>query len=193
MRRYAEVACRISTPQDPAEMLERLRIRGKFPVKQMTVVLLLIALGLTGVVAAMPPAPSHCGPEEQVIFSCGTNNGRTVSLCASSTLTPSQGYLQYRIGPANNLELVYSVSKEHPKAHFLSGSQMYSGRGSAYLKFRNGDYTYVVFTGIGKGWEKERVVVERSGKRVGDFVAGRRVAMRRRCSSSPTHWRSTIN
>ena len=43
---------------------------------------------------------------------------------------------------------------------------MYSGGGSAFLKFKNGDFTYTVFTGIGRGWEKEGVVIEKSGKQI---------------------------
>lgn len=43
---------------------------------------------------------------------------------------------------------------------------MYSGGGSAFLKFKNGDHTYVVFTGIGKGWEKEGVLIRTSGKQI---------------------------
>lgn len=43
---------------------------------------------------------------------------------------------------------------------------MYSGGGGAYLKFSNGDYTYAVFTGIGKGWEKEGVIVNKSRKQI---------------------------
>ena len=42
----------------------------------------------------------------------------------------------------------------------------YSGGGGAFLKFNNADYTYAVFTGIGKGWEKEGVLVQKAGKQV---------------------------
>ncbi len=43
---------------------------------------------------------------------------------------------------------------------------MYSGGGGAYLKFTNDQYTYAVFTGIGKGWQKEGVVVKKAGKKI---------------------------
>jgi hypothetical protein len=72
--------------------------------------------------------------------------------------------LQYRFGPIGKPELVYPETKGHPNKYFQSGTQMYSGGGSAFLKFRTGDYTYIVFTGIGKGWEKEGIVISKSGK-----------------------------
>lgn len=46
----------------------------------------------------------------------------------------------------------------------MSGTVPYSGGGASYLKFDRGNYTYTVFTGIGKGWEKEGVVVKKEGK-----------------------------
>src|SRR6185437_15038760 len=90
----------------------------------------------------------------------------------SSALTSSDGYLQYRFGPANRQELVYPATKEHPNKHFQFGTQMYSGGGSAFLKFMNGEYTYTVFDAIGKGerlgevWRKAGVVVSKAGKRI---------------------------
>lgn len=112
------------------------------------------------------PVVSHCTAKEKVIFSCVTKRSKVISLCSSSILTSEDGYLQYRFGPSNKPELVYPATYEHPKKLFQSGTQMYSGGGSAFLKFRNSDHIYVVFTGIGKGWKKEGVVIQKSGRRI---------------------------
>jgi hypothetical protein len=116
-----------------------------------------------------PPrkVPSHCSAQEKVIFSCSMAKGKVVSLCSSPGLNASSGYLQYRFGAIGSQpELVYPETQEHPKDHFKSGTLMYSGGGGAYLEFNHGEYKYVVFTGIGKGWEREGVVVSKSGKQV---------------------------
>ncbi len=135
-------------------------------VKQFLALALCVALPAL-VSAAKPEVESHCASEEKVIFSCSLSDTKIVSLCASPSLTPTDGYLQYRFGPVNKPELVYPTRKEHPKKYFQSGTQSYSGGGSAFLKFKKGDYTYIVLTGIGRGWgEKEGVVVEKSGKRI---------------------------
>jgi hypothetical protein len=118
------------------------------------------------VMASMLKVTSHCMPEEKVIFSCDTANAKVISLCSSSTLTSSDGYLQYRFGPAGKPEFVYPATREHPGKYFQLGTLMYSGGGGEFLKFRNGEYTYIVFDGIGKGWEKAGVVVSKSEKRI---------------------------
>lgn len=116
---------------------------------------------------AAPSVPSHCSGQEKVIFSCKTSKTKTVSLCASPVLNATSGYLQYRFGVVGSKpEFVYPETQEHPKDHFQSGTLMYSGGGGAYLEFNNGEYNYVVFTGIGKGWEKEGVEVSKAGKQI---------------------------
>ncbi|MFO1350086.1 MAG: hypothetical protein U1F68_05155 [Gammaproteobacteria bacterium] len=129
-------------------------------------VLLLTLLAGTQTPSTAGPLPSHCD-DEQVIFTCMTSKTKAVSLCASNSLTATDGYLQYRFGVlGEDPELVYPAKPEHPASHFRSGTLAFSGGGGAYLRFDNGAYTYTVFTGIGKGWEKQGVVVEKGSKRV---------------------------
>ena len=118
-------------------------------------------------VAATPAGATLCSPAEQVLFSCETPQQRVVSLCSSSLLTSTAGYLQYRFGKiGRDPELVYPTMREHPKKYFQSGTLTYACGGGAYVKFHSGEYTYVVFTGIGKGWKKEGVVVQKAGKQI---------------------------
>lgn len=74
--------------------------------------------------------------------------------------------MQYRFGSPAGPELVFPTSREHPKQHFESGNLTFAGGGGAFLKFKNGAYTYTVFSGIGRGWEKDGVVVHRAGKQI---------------------------
>lgn len=130
---------------------------------------LIVALLLTqgAPAGAAPAVATHCVPAEQVIFSCETRQRKVISLCASATLTATFGYMQYRFGQRRRApELVYPAGREHPRHHFQAGTLTYSGGGGAYIQGSNNAYTYVVFTGIGKGWAKEGVVVKKAGKQI---------------------------
>jgi len=121
----------------------------------------------SGVIAQALKVASHCAPGEKVVFSCATTNAKLISLCSSSTLTPSDGYLQYRFGPGNKPELVYPATRGHPSKHFQFGSLFYSGGGGEFLKFSNGEYTYILFSALIKGeGDKAGVVVSKAGKRI---------------------------
>lgn len=135
-----------------------------------------VALGLAALLAGAAPAvgagASLCTAGETVVFSCGAGKTKTVSVCASPDLTRTEGYMQYRFGmPGKTPGLVYPATKAHPGSYFLSRTVAYAGGGAAYLKFTNGEYTYVVFTGIGRGWEKEGVAVENAGTDGAEKVA----------------------
>ena len=114
--------------------------------------------------------PTHCRDEETLVFSCGTTEQRVLSICASATLTVETGTLQYRFGKYGEApSLIFPDSPEHPKKHFRSGTLAFSGSGGAYLKFFRNGSAWVVFTGIGKGWRKEGLVVREAGKETVEF------------------------
>lgn len=46
---------------------------------------------------------------------------------------------------------------------------MYAGGGGAYLRLLNGGYSYVLYTGIGRGWEKEGLALEKNGHLIKNF------------------------
>jgi hypothetical protein len=113
---------------------------------------------------------SHCNEQEQIIFSCSLGKN-IVSVCGSKNISQNSGYLQYRFGQKNAPELIFPASTE-PSHHvdIQARTLMFSGGGGAYLRFINGQYHYVIYTAIGKGWgTKDGVSVEKDGKRIADL------------------------
>jgi hypothetical protein len=112
--------------------------------------------------------PTLCLSDEQAIFSCHTATKKIISVCASKELAPDHGYLQYRFGTPDKIEVSVPADRSiSPANSALSGTLVFSGGGGDYLRFKAGDYDYVVYTAIGKGWgEKDGVAIEKNGKRL---------------------------
>jgi hypothetical protein len=118
-------------------------------------------------------AGAACGPGEHTVFSCPIGK-KWVSVCASKDLSPTAGYLQYRFGPEASPEISFPPETERPHPYVQAKTLMFSGGGGAYLRFVNGQYGYVVYTAIGKGWgTKDGVVVEKDGKQVASLKCGK--------------------
>jgi hypothetical protein len=104
---------------------------------------------------------TFCSANETVVFSCPTGS-KLVSVCA-----PKRGAAQYRFGkPDAAIELTIDGKSA------AGDTLMFSGGGGAWLRFHNGDHSYVVYSAIGK-WgprgeprDKSGVAVERNGKLV---------------------------
>jgi hypothetical protein len=128
--------------------------------------------------AEMPAASavqSFCTTEESIVFTCQSGT-KQVSVCASRTVSPTAGYVQYRfgsIGAAGKagapLEIAHPAGQVHPLKAAYGTGVMFSGGGGAWLRFRNPPYAYVVYSGIGR-WgpngeptAKEGLVVEKDG------------------------------
>lgn len=85
-----------------------------------------------------------CKADEQVVFGCHSK-GKMISLCASSDVSASKGYLQYRFGKPGNIELAYPAQQEPPKGNFWHSFEPYSGGYSERVRFENSKVQYVVF------------------------------------------------
>ncbi len=112
--------------------------------------------------------PTLCFNDEQDIFTCHTATKKIISVCASKDLAPARGYLQYRFGLPDKVEVAVPAQRSvSPANSALSGTLVFSGGGGDYLRFKAGGYDYVVYTAIGKGWgEKDGVAIEKNGKRL---------------------------
>lgn len=80
---------------------------------------------------------THCAAGETDVFSCKLKKGKIVSLCASADLGKQAGYLQYRFGPASNVEVAI------PRARSGAPPQMRLTR-SADKAATYDDLTFVV-------------------------------------------------
>lgn len=63
----------------------------------------------------------------------------------------------YTYGQAGKPEISLSVDVGHTPV--FKGEDMFMGGGASYLRFTNGDYSYVAYSGIGKGWGYEGLLV----------------------------------
>lgn len=109
---------------------------------------------------------SLCNAQEQVIFSCSLGK-KTVSVCASNDFSANSGYLQYRFGKKDALELAFPDLAESALAaqSVQARTLMFSGGGGGYLRFIKGQHHYIVYTAIGKGWgAKDGVAVEKNNQ-----------------------------
>lgn len=127
---------------------------------------LILAAQASGVCAA---ADSLCLTGEQAVFSCPVGR-KLVSLCASPDLTPTTGTLHYRFGRKGAVELDYPRQAGHPRQFFSASVLSYSDGGGDYLRFSSGEFEYVIYSALGRGWEKEGVVVTRKGEQLASLV-----------------------
>lgn len=123
---------------------------------------------ILSIVSASAAPPTLCLPSEVNVFSCGAGK-KVISVCASKDAAADRGYLQYRFGAPAKVELAVPAARSVPPAKSaLAGNLVFSGGGGAYLCFKTGDYEYIVYTAIGKGWgTKDGVAIEQNGKRRG--------------------------
>lgn len=131
--------------------------------------LLAACLCLPALSAWSQARPSLCTADERIAFSCAVGR-KVASLCASADLSKTTGYVQYRYGRPGKIEMTYPQDKVHPSAVFKWGVLGFAGGGTDYYRFSNEGYDYVVYSGMGRGWTQEGIVVEKSGKRLQSLV-----------------------
>lgn len=132
----------------------------------------LVTLALWVTSAAFSPAAraedSLCSAPEKVFFSCVTGK-KIVSVCASADYPAPSAALQYRFGSKGAPEIVWPEAATS-RAGVTFGNIGYSGGGLGYIRFTNGDIEYVVYSGMGKGWSKDGVMVEQNGKSLANHL-----------------------
>ena len=123
----------------------------------------LICLAMSAFAASpcLAAAPTLCHADEMVVFSCPTT-ARIVSICASKNISKDGGYMQYRFGRKDRLELAYPDLGSRPAEVFTSGTMMFSGGGGAWLRFSKQPFSYTIFSAIGK-WGRSGSVAAIAG------------------------------
>ena len=115
---------------------------------------------------------SLCATDEQAVFSCSIKE-KIVSVCASSEFSPTEGYMQYRYGHPNKLELTFPEKTVSPNAFTNYIGLAYSGASEAHLRFMRGNYGYIVYSGSDELGEYSGLAVERNGKIVSNRLCSR--------------------
>ena len=131
------------------------------------VVLISAARVLNASTPAASGQTSFCSTTETVAFACRVG-GKLVSVCASNDASIVSGYLQYRFGKpdaAEPLEMAVPSDRPVPRLASRGESMPFSGGGGSWLRFHNGRYAYVVYSGIGR-WGAAGETLERQGVQV---------------------------
>jgi hypothetical protein len=111
-----------------------------------------------------------CKNKEEVLFSCHTGK-KIISVCASIPVTAHSGYVQYRFGKKNAIELVYPSSLLPPYDHFFQRRERYATATSyTHLRFKNGKHSYIVYHEVSSsmGTDGRRTIDENAGVSVID-------------------------
>lgn len=115
------------------------------------------------------PLVSHsqtlCNNLENIVLSCQIGK-KNLSLCSSTELDDSKGWLQYRYGTAEKVELEFPKENSHPKSHFKF-NRIYSAAEGALigeLRFKNGKTDYTVYREDIKGKVEAGVYVTINSK-----------------------------
>ena len=119
-------------------------------------------------VTSMAQGQTHCHSNERVVFSCSIGE-KTASVCASEISSPSQGYLQYRFGALDSIEMEYPNRKQHPQGLFTAfyGTPIMDDGSRAMiasLAFGVNDYGYELTTSAVGDRSATELIVSRAEK-----------------------------
>jgi hypothetical protein len=110
-------------------------------------VTLFIYLLIGAVVGIHAETDSHCTKTESVIFSCQIKDSdKTLSLCASKDISDTSGYIQYRFGKLNKVELTFPNDRLHSQKRFLYTHYFRSQVDRVEIAFVNRGHKYTIYS-----------------------------------------------
>ena len=110
-----------------------------------------------------------CNPDEKVVFSCQIpKNKKFASLCASKDASLTKGYMQYRFGKSEKIEMQFPETKDPLVKNFTYVKD--KDITMETFKFLRGEFTYELISGEdNKGRTYGTVIVNKSGKLLAAF------------------------
>ncbi|WP_175003628.1 hypothetical protein [Burkholderia lata] len=105
-----------------------------------------------------------CQPHEEIYISCPVG-GKLVSLCASGNISPNNGYVQYRYGLPERVELQFPKNPNPPGKEMTISDISAGNLNFIHIKFRTGVYDYVIYQGSPSG-----VYVKKHGRLVSNHM-----------------------
>lgn len=98
-----------------------------------------------GVAMAQDAEKTLCESSETIYFSCNLeSSNKIVSVCASRNSDPSHGYVKYRFGNLNKIDIEYPDKDVTPINVFRMTDASEGSMNGLHLKFIKNGYTYVV-------------------------------------------------
>ncbi|MFC5474137.1 hypothetical protein [Paraherbaspirillum soli] len=85
---------------------------------------------------------SNCDKDEEIFYSCGTGK-KVISFCASPKGS-SSGYLEYRFGLPQKIELRYIVTKQDSSKIFNRAEVLGASNASTVIWFENNGINYAL-------------------------------------------------
>lgn len=111
-------------------------------------------------VSAHAEEATLCRDHEEVYFSCSVGK-RIISLCACGNISPDKGYVRYRFGTSERVELQFPDVNQSSKDRFFISDISGGNLSFTHVKFKSGGYDYVIFEGILNG-----LYVKKDGKNI---------------------------
>jgi hypothetical protein len=105
--------------------------------------LVIVSLVFHAALAHAADARGLCDKDERTLFTCPIGKN-VASVCASTTLSTEEGYVQYRFGRTGQLQLVFPLEKAHPRSHFRLSHEAAAKWANTQVGFAIDGYTYVV-------------------------------------------------
>ena len=91
-------------------------------------------------------AGSLCEANEKIVFSCAlAKPAKIVSLCSSKELTKDRGYLQYRFGLPEKIELEFPKQREQTQSAFNYSHYFRAQFDQTEISFSQNGYEYAIF------------------------------------------------
>jgi hypothetical protein len=132
-------------------------------VKESIFLVIVISLMNLGI-DARAEETTLCRAHEEVYFSCPVG-GKIISLCASGNISPDNGYIRYRFGTPDHVELQYPDDNHSSKSRFTISDISGGNLNFTHVKFKSGGYDYVMYQGFPSG-----LYIKRKGRTIANLT-----------------------
>lgn len=128
----------------------------------------LCGLVVCSAVPAFAAGPNLCREQEDPLFACRLQNRKFVAVCGQYDPALKQGYrsIVYRFGAPDHLEL--SLPDDPGQFRSITFTDESTNdqpiEDDQYLRFVHGQFNYVLYTALGKGFAAEGLAVFRDGR-----------------------------
>lgn len=90
-------------------------------------------------------AAGLCRPNEATVFNCDIKESKKiVSICASNDLASDRGYIQYRYGTPNKIDLEFPKDLKNSRSEFGYDEYSRPDLSTFVVGFKNGSYRYEI-------------------------------------------------